>query len=137
MDYEKRVQETVRSLVRGRVVESAHDVSDGGLAVALAECCFGPAEMGADITLDSELVPTLLLFHEGPSRILLSTDRPEAVLAEARKNSVEAIEIGVTLKSRVIVRNRTEIYLDSAVNELKKVWSEGLVHLLHTLEPVV
>jgi phosphoribosylformylglycinamidine synthase len=137
MDYEKRVQETVRSLVRGRVVESAHDVSDGGLAVALAECCFGPAEMGADITLDSELVPTLLLFHEGPSRILLSTDRPEAVLAEARKNSVEAIEIGVTLKSRVIVRNRTEIYLDSAVNELKKVWSEGLVHLLHTPESVV
>jgi phosphoribosylformylglycinamidine synthase len=137
MDYEKRVQETVRSLVRGRIVESAHDVSDGGLAVALAECCFGPAEMGADITLDSELVPTLLLFHEGPSRILLSTDRPEAVLAEARKNSVEAIEIGVTLKSRVIVRNRTEIYLDSAVNELKKVWSEGLVDLLHTPEPVV
>jgi phosphoribosylformylglycinamidine synthase len=137
MDYEKRVQETVRSLVRGQVVESAHDLSDGGLAVALAECCFGPAEMGADITLDSELVPTLLLFHEGPSRILLSTDRPEAVLAEARKNSVEAIEIGVTLKSRVIVRNRTEIYLDSAVNELKKVWSEGLVHLLHTPVPVV
>jgi phosphoribosylformylglycinamidine synthase len=137
MDYEKRVHQTVRSLVRGRLVESAHDLGDGGLAVALAECCFGPAEIGADITLDSDLTPTLLLFHEGPSRILLSTDRPEAVLAEARKNSIEAIEIGVTLKSRVIVRNRTEIYLDSAVNELKKVWSESLVHLLHTPVPVV
>ncbi|MGA8593581.1 MAG: phosphoribosylformylglycinamidine synthase subunit PurL [Bryobacteraceae bacterium] len=132
MDYEKRVQTTIRQLARARALESAHDLSDGGFAVALAECCFGPDEIGAEIMLDSDLPPALLLFHEGPSRILVSTAQPEVVRAEARKNSVEAIEIGVTLKARVIVRNRTETYFDSAIKELKQVWSNGLIHLLHT-----
>jgi phosphoribosylformylglycinamidine synthase subunit PurL len=73
-----------------------------------------------------------LLFHEGPSRILVSTAQPEGVFAEARKNSIEAIEIGVTLKARALVRNRTETYFDCMIEELKQVWSDGLVHLLHT-----
>jgi phosphoribosylformylglycinamidine synthase len=132
MDYEKRVQAAIRSLVRARLVESAHDISDGGLAVALAECCFGANAIGADISLDSSLPPEMLLFHEGPSRILVSTSQPEAVLAEARKNSVEAVEIGVTLKARVVVRNRTETYFDSMIEDLKLVWSESLNHLLHS-----
>ena len=73
MEYEKRVQASIRELVRGRLVESAHDLSEGGLAVALAECSFGPENVGAAVTLDSDLPPNLLLFHEGPSRILVST----------------------------------------------------------------
>ncbi len=77
MDYEKRVQVTIRELVREQAVESAHDLSKGGLAIAIAEACFGPAEIGAKIDLDSELAPELLLFHEGPSRILVSTAIPE------------------------------------------------------------
>jgi phosphoribosylformylglycinamidine synthase len=132
MDYEKRVQATIRALVRERLVESAHDLSDGGLAVALAECCFGPKGIGADISLDSDIGPEMLLFHEGPSRILVSTTQPAAILAEARKNSIEATEIGVTLKARVVVRNRTETYFDSMIEDLKPVWSESLNHLLHS-----
>ncbi len=42
MAYEKRVQATIRELVRAKAVEAAHDVGEGGLAVALAECSFGP-----------------------------------------------------------------------------------------------
>ena len=137
MAYEKNVQTAIRELVRAGLVESSHDLGDGGLAVALAECCFGPAEMGAQVDLDSDLDPTLLLFHEGPSRVLVSTSQPEAVLAMARKNSVEAVDIGVTLKSRVLVRNRTETYLASSIEELKSVWSSGLTHLLHLPTTVV
>ena len=47
MDYEKRVQTAIREMVRAGLVESAHDLSDGGLAVALAECCFGADGIGA------------------------------------------------------------------------------------------
>ncbi len=132
LHYEKRVQATIRELVRSRAVESAHDLGDGGLAVALAECCFGAAGIGADITLDSELSPTYLLFHEAPSRILVSTSQPEAVLEQARKNSVEALEIGVTLKTRLVVRNRTDTYFDIPVDALKPVWADSLEHLLQT-----
>jgi phosphoribosylformylglycinamidine synthase len=131
MDVEKRVQATIRELVRGKFVESAHDLGDGGLAIALAECCFGPANVGADVTLDSDIDPELLLFHEGPSRILVSTATPERVFASAERNGVQAITIGVTLDSRVTIRNRNRILIDTRVGELKNIWNSALEHLLH------
>src|SRR4051812_35057256 len=91
MEYEKRVQETVRTLVPERLVLSAHDLGEGGLAVALAECSFGPTKVGADIELDSDLPSELALFHEGPSRILVATDHPQRVLHEANKKGVDAV----------------------------------------------
>jgi phosphoribosylformylglycinamidine synthase II len=130
MDYEKRVQTTIRELVRSAAVESAHDIGEGGLAVALAECTFGNG-IGAALELDSSLPPELLLFHEGPSRILVSSATPEKVFAEARKNNVPAIVIGATLESRVTVRNRNEIVIESSVAELKEPWDRSLEHLLH------
>ena len=136
MEYEKRVQAAIRELARSNAVESAHDLSDGGLAVALAECSFGPDAMGADIRLDSDLARELLLFHEGPSRILVSTSNPDAVLAAAQKHTIEAVQIGVTLKSRLVVRNRTDILLDCPIQELKNVWERSLENLLHTSVPV-
>jgi phosphoribosylformylglycinamidine synthase subunit PurL len=131
MDYEKRAQTAIRELVRQRAVESAHDVGDGGLAVAIAECCFGEAEVGADVRFDSDLSPELLLFHEGPSRIVVSTTAPERVSAVARRNNMQAVTIGVTLEARVRFRNRNEILIDSRVNELKHLWNSALEHLLH------
>ncbi len=132
MDYEKRVQATIRELVRERLVESAHDLGDGGFAVALAECCFGPEKVGADIRFDSDLQPELLLFHEGPSRVLVSTATPERVFASAKKNHVQATEIGGTLESRVTIRNRDEILIDCRIDELRDTWNSALEHLLHT-----
>jgi len=76
LDREKRVQVAIREIVAAGLAESAHDLSDGGLAVALAECSFGPAEIGAAIDIDSDLRPEMLAFHEGPSRILISTAYP-------------------------------------------------------------
>jgi phosphoribosylformylglycinamidine synthase len=131
MDYERRVQQTIRELVRDGGVESAHDLSDGGLAVAIAECSFGAENVGADIRLESELAPELLLFHEGPSRVLLSTATPEKVFALATHKNVLAVEIGVTVKERVVIRNRRQLLVDSNVNELKDAWSNALEHLLH------
>jgi phosphoribosylformylglycinamidine synthase len=131
MDYEKRVQEAVRELVRDHTVESAHDLSDGGLAVALAESAFGPESIGADLRLDSALAPELLLFHEGPSRILVSTANPQKVFEVARNKKVQAIEIGVTLEARLIIRNRGQFLIDTAIDELKDIWTNALEHLLH------
>ena len=131
MDLEKRVQATVRELVREKAVESAHDLGEGGLAVALAECCFGAKSVGADIRLDSDLDPEVLLYHEGPSRILVSTADSERVFAAAKRNGVPAVAIGVTLDSRVTIRNRNRVLIDSRVDELKNIWNSALEHLLH------
>jgi len=131
MDYEKRVQAAIRELVREGAVESAHDIGDGGLAVALAECCFGPENVGVEISLNSSLEPELLLFHEGPSRILVSTSDPDKVFASAKRNGIEAPVIGATLKAGMKISNRNEMLIDNPVDELKDLWNSALVHLLH------
>ena len=135
MDFEKRVQAAIRELAREKVVESAHDLSKGGLGIAIAEACFGPAGIGADIELESEMPAELLLFHEGPSRILVSTADPERVFAACAKNNVEAVTIGVTLSNRLSIHNRKQVLIDCPVDELKKLWETGLVNLLH--DPVL
>ena len=77
LEYEQRVQYAMRRIIEEGLAESAHDLSDGGLGVALAECSFGPAEIGAQIELDRNLRPEVLVFHEAPSRILISTADPK------------------------------------------------------------
>lgn len=131
MAYEKRVGDTIRHLVRNGLVESAHDLGEGGLAVALAESSFGPGQIGADLSLDSDLACEILLFHEAPSRVLVSTDNPEKILAVAREIHVEVLPIGVTLKARVAVRNRQQTLLDCSVSELHRAWSGSFERLLH------
>jgi phosphoribosylformylglycinamidine synthase len=106
MELEKRVQAAVREIAAAGLAESAHDVSDGGLAVALAECCLGTAGIGAQVDLDSDLRPEILAFHEGPSRILVSTSQPAAVAAIALAHGVPAPVVGVTIESKLEIRQR-------------------------------
>jgi phosphoribosylformylglycinamidine synthase II len=72
--YEIKIQNAVRDLIREDLVKSAHDCSEGGLAVALAECCFHPEKLfGADIDLKAGDTPaTAVLFNESQSRIVIS-----------------------------------------------------------------
>ena len=75
--------------------------------------------------------PEFLLFHEGPSRILVATSRPENVLEIARKNSVEALRIGVTMKERLRIDCGSETLLDCDLTELRQPWETSLERLLH------
>ena len=72
--YEIKIQNAVRDLIREGLVKSAHDCSEGGLAVALAECCFNPEKLfGVEIGLKAGDTPaTRLLFNESQSRIVIS-----------------------------------------------------------------
>jgi phosphoribosylformylglycinamidine synthase len=126
MNYEKRVQTAVREMVNAGLAESAHDVSDGGLAVALAECAFSPEGVGAAIELDSELRPEFLLFHEGPSRVILSTADPEKVIAIAKKHGVEAPVIGTAAAGEIHIRNRGKELVHVQVAPLQQAWEEAL-----------
>ena len=82
LDQEKLVQETLLRLADQCLLNSAHDCSDGGLAVAIAECCFsslGRKAMGSEIDLDSNGISAeSLLFGETPSRIVISF-KPENI----------------------------------------------------------
>jgi phosphoribosylformylglycinamidine synthase len=124
MDYEKRVQAAIREMVTGGHVESAHDLSDGGLAVGLAECCAGG--VGAVIEVASELGPELALFHEGPSRILVSTSVPEVIEKIARDHGVEAVRIGVTIKETLRIDLNDVTVVDCAIARLREAHEGAL-----------
>jgi phosphoribosylformylglycinamidine synthase len=74
VERELAVQNAVRELIRAGWLRSAHDCSEGGLAVALAEACFNPdGLLGADIELgDISVPPAITLFNESQSRIVIS-----------------------------------------------------------------
>jgi phosphoribosylformylglycinamidine synthase subunit PurL len=103
MDREKRVQAAIREIVRQGLAESAHDLSDGGLAVALAEC---GSSMGAWIDLNSEMSPDWLLFHEAPSRVLLSTASALEVADITERYGIESPVVGVTIEKEIGILQR-------------------------------
>jgi phosphoribosylformylglycinamidine synthase len=126
MDYEKRVQAAIREIVNGNIVDSAHDLSDGGLAAALAESSFGPTGVGADVDLVSDLRSDLLLFHEGPSRVLVSTGSPEAVKEIARRHGIQVVRIGRTVDQKLRIARRGRGLVDCKLSDLRERWERAL-----------
>jgi phosphoribosylformylglycinamidine synthase subunit PurL len=132
MDYEKRVHEAVREIVRQDYAESVHDVSDGGLAVAVAECSFNQAMVGARLELESSLPATYVLFHEAPSRVLLSTSNEglQKIRDVAQRHRVEAAVIGSTIPDRLEVQlNLAEVFRVE-IRDLYERWDKALEEML-------
>ena len=105
LDAEKKLQGLVLGLARAHVLSSAHDVSDGGIAVALAECCTTSPDgslVGAHVTLptvNGGATPiAATLFGEAPSRVLVSMPKTHAedVMRRAREAGVPARQLGHT-----------------------------------------
>ncbi len=133
MDYEKRVQQAVRETVRAGLARAAHDLGEGGLAVALAESSFGTDRIGAEVELDSALRAEWLLFHEGPSRVLVATAQPEAVQSVAAGLQVDAPVIGRTVRGRLRIANRGVVLLDADVARLYERWDAALAAALEVV----
>ncbi len=129
MDYEKRVHDAMRAVAAEGLAESAHDLSDGGLAVALAEACYNC--VGATLTIPVEGRADFALFHEGPSRIIVSTASPERVLEIAGQHDVEAVVIGVTMKARLQIGNGMSSWIDIPVADLSNSYESALPNLIH------
>ena len=126
LEREKRVQSAIREIVAAGLAESAHDLADGGLAVALAECSVGPAGIGAAIDLDSDLRPEVLAFHEGPSRILISTAYPGKVAAIAEQHGIGAPVVGVTIEKGMEIRQRAMTLGSWEIATLRAVYTGAL-----------
>jgi phosphoribosylformylglycinamidine synthase len=128
---EAAVQKLVYDAIRQGLVKSAHDLSEGGLGVALAESCFGN-EIGATVSLESDLRSDVLLFSESQSRILLSVaqEQTDAVLALAKERGVPAQVIGTTGGKRLVVNvNGTEV-IHAPLADLKAAWKDAIPCLI-------
>lgn len=125
IDKEKMIQDKVLQTIREGLIQSAHDCSEGGLAVALMESAFGN-ELGLSATLD---MPSEWLFSESPSRFVLSV-RPENAEAVKEVFGQDAVEIGEVKDTRIAeIRTQTE-ELTIDVKELKDLWEGAIPWLL-------
>ncbi|MDX2042207.1 MAG: phosphoribosylformylglycinamidine synthase subunit PurL, partial [Acidobacteriota bacterium] len=138
---EKNVQEACLRVIQAGLVSSAHDCSEGGLAVALAESCFssyGRFAIGAKLDLTehaklSGLVdPATLLFAESPSRIVLSVkpenvDRVKEIAAEVGAAVAVIGEVGGENLSFIV---NGEVLASDSVADLERIWSGALPQAL-------
>jgi phosphoribosylformylglycinamidine synthase len=130
LDAELRLERLLADAVARGLVRSAHDVSDGGFAVALAECSFtGPAGLcvGARVELPGGLRPEVVLFGESTGRVITTTRDPRALVALARELGVPARRIGETGGDSLHVeREGGGELLHASVAALRSVWSRAL-----------
>lgn len=127
---ELNVQKTCLEWIRNGWLQSAHDCSEGGLAVALAESCFtGPGQsLGVSVNLDSSLRKDALAFGESQSRILVSfaPDNEENLMASAKQADVQFAVLGTVGGDQVDISINSETYIRQDVARLKEIWEQAL-----------
>jgi phosphoribosylformylglycinamidine (FGAM) synthase-like enzyme len=135
----------LRELIHEHAIESAHDCSDGGLAVALAEASFVKSKpgtatpyVGAEVDLNSNGVfAEAVLFGEAASRIVISCDQKNLSIIQqiAVKWGVRADRIGRTIPEKLVIRIDGKQAVLAKVSDLRQVWDTALVKALHADAP--
>jgi phosphoribosylformylglycinamidine synthase II len=130
MAHEKRIHDCMREILATGLAQSAHDLSDGGLAVALSESC--TSALGASVALNAGERVEFTLFGEAPSRILISTNDPDRIHEIALRYDLECPYIGVTIKRRLQIGDGGTMWIDIATTDLKQTYETALPQLVHT-----
>ncbi|MBZ0170015.1 phosphoribosylformylglycinamidine synthase [Candidatus Methylomirabilis lanthanidiphila] len=124
---ERAVQRVCLEAIRAGIISSAHDCSDGGLAIALAESCLGPTPIGVDVQLTDTIRPDALLFGESQSRIVVSlkaADWPR-LEAIAAAHQVPVARLGTVGGTRFQLR-APACGVELSVAEIESAWRSGL-----------
>jgi phosphoribosylformylglycinamidine synthase len=124
---ENRLINLLVELISSGLVISAHDCSEGGLGVALAECAIASG-VGASISADAELPPHVWLFSESSARAIVAC-RPgdlQAVLDRARAADVPPAHLGATGGQGVSVDGVLSVSLD----RLREAYEDALPRVL-------
>ena len=146
LDLSSQMYKTIYQAINDGLIKSAHDLSEGGLAVALSECCTGSGlgaviykhstmQAGSALLADNEPLKRemlsrldLALFGEGPARIIVTVDPANRSKFESRFKGLSVIELGRVTKEprlRFIDMNQSEIF-SLTVLELLSAWQTAL-----------
>jgi len=127
LEREAALQRLLVSLASDRLMRSAHDCSDGGLAVTLAECCFDTNGIGAEVEVGGGS-RIAALFGESASRVVIAaaSDDVTTVLERAAAANVPAHVIGETGGNRVRISVAGETAIDVSVDDAERVWSTAI-----------
>jgi phosphoribosylformylglycinamidine synthase len=137
---EKRLQQCMVALAASRTIQSAHDLSDGGLAVTLAESCFASAPvrkagdtLGAKIKIEDGTPSESAVFGERGARAVVSVspNSLNAVLQTSRKYGVSAVRIGeVTANGIFRIELNGSAIIEEPVETLRDIWARSLERAL-------
>jgi phosphoribosylformylglycinamidine synthase len=123
---EKRLQDFLLGQIRAGRVGAAHDLSEGGLLVALCEMLFGPDPLGAAVDLRGLAAPRLdaLLFGESQGRVLVAVAPADeaALVAAARAAGVPADGLGTVTGAEALSVETSRGPLEWGVSELRLGW---------------
>ncbi len=127
LSAEKSVQQTCLEAIRLGLVKSAHDTSEGGLAVALAECCV-TGKLGAMLSLMDDLDPVPLIFSETQSRIIVTIAPENLFLLESlsSKHRVSIDVIGKVGGGSMIIKKGNKTLIDLPVVELGEIYYNAI-----------
>src|SRR5579862_3427300 len=130
---EKRLVDCLVTVAAERVVTEAHDVSDGGIAVTLAESCFAAKGLGADVKLPEDAAAENALFGERGARCVVSVapEKVGALRTIAGQYGLAATEIGqVTSNGSLRIEYKGRAVIDSQIEMLRDVWANSLERTL-------
>ena len=135
LEQEAALQRCVIELIKAGVIESAHDASEGGLAVTLAESGFRNG-VGVKVALSSEdadIPAEYVLFGEDASRIVVSCDQSHVsgIQQVADKHGIAAEPIGETTVDLFEISINGRAVLSAKIADLRKAWDTALEHDLH------
>jgi phosphoribosylformylglycinamidine (FGAM) synthase-like enzyme len=128
LEVERRIQAAVRAAIGAGLLASAHDCSEGGVAVAVAEACVtGPAPVGCEVGLAAGTRPDHVLFGEGPARVVVSVEVERAREFEAlmAESTIPWRWIGTTGGDRIRLRVGATTVVDVAVDRIGHAWRNG------------
>lgn len=133
---ERRLQHAVLAMIEAGVLQSAHDVSDGGLACAIAECAIGDAEapLGVEVTLGDALPEIPLLFGEAQGRILVSChpDEVDTVFKLAKSHGVPCRQIGTVKEPESGFKISTaKASISAEVDNVTRIFMEAIPSLMN------
>lgn len=132
---ERRLQHAVLAAIQKGLVKSAHDVSEGGLACALAECALGDGEalLGVEVTLDDPLPTAALFFGEAQGRVIVSchSNNAEKLQQLARDHGVPSRVIGtVTEAASGFVMHAKSADMKVDLNSMKALFFDTISNIM-------
>lgn len=115
LDKEKKLQETILSLIRNGFIKSAHDISEGGIVSALAECCIINQEkqIGCEVDIPVKSRIDFTLFSESQSRIIvsISNSKQKDFELKLKDSGISFSKLGFVRGKSMIIKNEFEISL--------------------------
>lgn len=135
LNLETKIHRTLLDAHKISLIKSAHDCSEGGLAVTLSECCISNKDrkIGAVIDLNENMRTDALLFGETQSRIII-TASPAKI--DSLKNVLEGYKIPYTLigkvgGERLIINNNSSRLIDIPIDNLNNAWRDSIRNMMN------